>query len=161
MFPGGIPICFAWVDLCNWHIPIHPVNMGLFKNWMLQMAPIYGWRWIKSPVFMAVYGGFPHIRQSNVAGNSPIYGGFTLKTPVGWWSVRGLYYPLYIGDYNNPRTGNPVNQYFILYDRGVLNTAHLITFPSRTGALWPMVPWLASRWNQAMPKVSRGAIWTM
>jgi hypothetical protein len=63
------------------------VNTGLFKNWMLQMAPkshffiilfpIYGWRWIKSPVFMAVYGGFPHIRQSNVAGNSPIYGGFS------------------------------------------------------------------------------------
>ena len=116
------------VDLCNWHIPIHPVNTGF---------PIYGWRWIKSPVFMAVYGGFPHIRQSNVAGNSPFMEDFPSNPQNPCWLMIswGI-----ITIYNNPRTGNPVNQYFILYDRGVLNSAHLITFPSRTGAVWPTVP---------------------
>ena len=32
------------------------------------------------------------------------------KTAVGLWLFRGLSYPLYIGDYNNLRTGNPVSQ---------------------------------------------------
>ena len=27
------------------------------------------------------------------------------QTPVGWWLVRGLYYPSYIGDWNNPKNG--------------------------------------------------------
>ena len=35
----------------------------------------------------------------------PIWAVF--KSPVGWWLVPGLYYPIYTGDYNNPRTGNP------------------------------------------------------
>ena len=30
------------------------------------------------------------------------------KPLVGWWLVWGFYYPLYLGDYHHPRTGNPV-----------------------------------------------------
>jgi hypothetical protein len=49
------------------------------------------------------------------------------KTAVGLWLFRGLSYPLYIGDYNNLRTGNPYKPTSILWnDRGILNTAQLI-----------------------------------
>ena len=53
----------------------------------------------------------------------------------GWWLVRGLYYPIYyiynyiyiytvyIGDYNNPRTGNPYKPTMIKWnDRGIYFT---------------------------------------
>ena len=43
-----------------------------------------------------------------------------------WWLVRGLYYPSYIGDYSNPRTGNPYKPTRIKWnDSGILNTAHM------------------------------------
>ena len=32
------------------------------------------------------------------------------KSPVGWWLVRGLYYPSYIGDYSHSNRGIPINQ---------------------------------------------------
>ena len=40
---------------------------------------------------------------------------------IGWWLVRGLYYPSYIGDSNK---GNPYKPTSMSWnDRGILNTA--------------------------------------
>ena len=39
-----------------------------------------------------------------MANSEYIYMG--ISRPVGWWLVGGLYYPIFIGNYSNPRTGN-------------------------------------------------------
>ena len=66
----------------------HPFpNIWLKMN---QVTCFYGSLWRISP-YPAIKRGrkFPHLWR--------IFPAITLKTPVGWWLVWGLYYPLYIG----------------------------------------------------------------